>query len=308
MASVGYGYSRLDLRHVATDLAVYLNKRSSTELLSDHWVTNFLKRWPSLKLCKPRKLEWVRAKSANGTVIDNYYNELEKVLLENNLLDKPQLVYNLDETGISTEHAPTRVISQIGSKTQAVVSPKNGTTTIISCGNAAGTAIPPFFVFKGKQMNEELLKGKSAGAAGVMSDSGWSNSVIFRNYLEDHFLTFAQRPRNEDQKLLILYDGNKSHVCNPVVEWARENNIILFVLPPHCSHLLQPLDIGCFSPLKAKFNQECQLFMRQNPGRALTRYDICELACKAYIKGLCPVNLISAFKNAGILPLDNCNL
>ena len=46
MASVGYGYSRLDLRHVATDLAVYLNKRSSTELLSDHWVTNLLKRWP----------------------------------------------------------------------------------------------------------------------------------------------------------------------------------------------------------------------------------------------------------------------
>ena len=44
--------------------------------------------------------------------------------------------------------------------------------------------------------------------------------------------------------------------------------------------------------------------MRQNPERALTRYAICELACKAYIKGLCPVNLISAFKKAGILPLD----
>ena len=89
-----------------------------------------------------------------------------------------------------------------------------------------------------------------------------------------------------------------------MVEWARKNNIILSVLPPHCSHLLQPLDIDCFSPLKAKFNQECQLFMHLNPGRALTRYDICELACKAYIKDLCPVNLISALKKAGILLLD----
>ena len=25
--------------------------------------------------------------------------------------------------------------------------------------------------------------------------------------------------------------------------------------------------------------------MRQNPGRAITRYDICELSCKAYAKG-----------------------
>ena len=49
-------------------------------------------------------IEWVRAKSANHTVIDNYYNELEKVRLENNLLDKPHLICNIDETGISTEH------------------------------------------------------------------------------------------------------------------------------------------------------------------------------------------------------------
>ena len=64
MATIGYGYSRLDLRHTATDLATSLNKRTSKELLTDHWVHNFLKRWPDLKLNKLRSLEWVRAKSA----------------------------------------------------------------------------------------------------------------------------------------------------------------------------------------------------------------------------------------------------
>ena len=113
----------------------------------------------------------VRGKSVNRTVIDKYYNELENVLLQNNLLDKPHLIYNIDE------HAPTRVLNQRGSTIQAVVSPRNGATTIISCGNAAGTVIPPFFVFKGKQMNEELLECKRAGAAAMMTDLGWSNSV-----------------------------------------------------------------------------------------------------------------------------------
>ena len=137
----------MDLRHVASDLAAYLKKYPSTKLLSDHWVTDFLKRWPSLKLRKPRKLEWIRAKSANSIVIDTYCTELEKVLVNINLLDKPHLIYNIDETGISTEHAPTRMLGPRCLKTQAVVSPRSGTTTIISCGNASGTAMPPFFVF-----------------------------------------------------------------------------------------------------------------------------------------------------------------
>ncbi len=62
MSSIGYGYSRMDMRHVATDLAVCLGKRDNTSILTDHWVTNLLKRWPTLKLNKARSLEHVRAK------------------------------------------------------------------------------------------------------------------------------------------------------------------------------------------------------------------------------------------------------
>ena len=79
---------------------------------------------------------------------------------------------------------------------------------------------------------------------------------------------------------------------------------MLFVLPPHCSHILQPLDIGCFSPMKAKYSQECQMYMRENPGRQVTKYDICSLACKAYSKGFSSTNLVSTFRKAGIVPLD----
>ncbi len=90
-------------------------------------------------------------KSASQDVINNYYAELERTLSENNLLDKPHLIYNIDETGITTEHTPTRVLSQKSSKPQSVVSPRSGTTTIISCGNAAGTAIPSILHFQGEK-------------------------------------------------------------------------------------------------------------------------------------------------------------
>ena len=121
-------------------------------------------------------------------------------------------------------------------------------------------------------MSTDLLEGKTPGAAGLMSDLGWSNSDVFQTYLDEHFLKYAQKPLDPDQKMLILYDGHKSHVCKPVVDWAREHGVVLFVLPPHCSHILQPLDIGWFSPMKAKFNQECQLSMRQNPGPSCSKH------------------------------------
>ena len=53
------------LQHVATDLAVYLNKRSSTELLSDHWFTNFFAKVALPKALQAKNTRMGRAKSAN---------------------------------------------------------------------------------------------------------------------------------------------------------------------------------------------------------------------------------------------------
>jgi hypothetical protein len=38
---------------------------------------------------------------------------------------------------------------------------------------------------------------------------------------------------------------------------------VLFVLPPHSSHLTQPLDVGIFGPLKNIYNRECSTFMQK---------------------------------------------
>ena len=90
-----------------------------------------------------------------------------------------------------------------------------------------------------------------------------------------------------------------------LIEWAKTNNIILFVLPAHTSHLLQPLDVAIFGPFKSFYYSECALFMRQNIGQTITRYDMCELACKAYLKALTPVNIQAGFRKTGIFPFSS---
>ena len=71
-----------------------------------------------------------------------------------------------------------------------------------------------------------------------------------------------------------------SHVSLDIIRWARENNIIMMVLPPHGLHALQPLDVGCFGPFKGCYYNECNLFMAQHCGRVITRYDMAELLAK----------------------------
>lgn len=52
-------------------------------------------------------------------------------------------------------------------------------------------------------MMPELMKNASPGANCAMSETGWSNSEIFRKYLKEHFLKFIPR-REPDAHLLLL--------------------------------------------------------------------------------------------------------
>ena len=55
-----------------------------------------------------------------------YFDLLEETLKDNNLLNKPAQIYNVDETGMAYEHRGS------GNKAQ---------TTVVSCVNAIGQAI-----------------------------------------------------------------------------------------------------------------------------------------------------------------------
>ncbi|KAH3727990.1 hypothetical protein DPMN_053936 [Dreissena polymorpha] len=99
------------------------------------------------KLGKTECAETNRAKSASPVVVDRYFT--------------PQFIYNLDETGIQPEHRPPNIIAPIHKKPQSVTSPRSTTTTVIGCANAAGNHLPPYFIYKGKRMNEDLYKGSS---------------------------------------------------------------------------------------------------------------------------------------------------
>ena len=76
------------------------------------------------------------------------------------------------------------------------------------------------------------------------------------------------------------------------------------MLPAHTSHVTQPLVVSCFGPLKKIYNSGCRKYLKDNPGRVITRYDVCQLACKAFGKAITPCNAIAGFRKTGIYPLN----
>ncbi|KAJ8321017.1 hypothetical protein KUTeg_002604 [Tegillarca granosa] len=304
MSQLGYGYTRSEVVTLSSDYAVDLGLRDDGKDLTMKWFYNFIRRWPEIHIRKPSSLSELHAKSTSPECINNYFTELDKILTKYDLKDKPHLIYNVDEKGINTGGTkPPNIVTSKEKVAQVVTSERSQTITVLGCGNAAGANIPPFLVFPEKRMLPELLTGATPGCDGTVSETGYSNSDIFNSYIKNHFLKYVQG-RDPSQTILLLYDGHRSHISLSLIQWARKNNIILFVLPPHTSHLLQPMDVGCFGPFEAIYQQSAHKFMRQNIGRSITRYDVCALACKVYNHALCPENIRSAFRKSGIYPLS----
>ncbi|KAK0068382.1 jerky protein [Biomphalaria pfeifferi] len=63
-------------------------------------------------------------------------------------------IWNMDETGISTVQKPVKIIGSKGTRqVGSVTSAERGQTVRVLCAmNAAGTYIPPIFIFPRKRM------------------------------------------------------------------------------------------------------------------------------------------------------------
>ena len=179
LSALGYGLSRWQVlnlaKNMARDLELDLEPRSNS------WYRKFLKRFPELKTKKPKALD--KGKSCvNDKDIVNYYTELNKTLEQLGVKDNGACIYNLDETGISLDHKPVKVLTHKDVTPHSVTAGKSPTTTYIACVNAVGHTLPPYLIFKGtknSRVTAEMRQGTIEGTKFAFSETGWSNSTLF---------------------------------------------------------------------------------------------------------------------------------
>ena len=74
-------------------------------------------------------------------------------------------------------------------------------------------------------------------------------------------------------------------------------------MPAYSSHLLQPLDVGCFAPLKKAYGNQVSDLIR-NGINHITKLEFLPTFRVAFNASITPSNIQGGFRGAGLLPLD----
>ena len=139
----------------------------------------------------------------------------------------------------------SKQLKRIASKgMKKVYGPSSGNKmqiTVLACANAVRTMLPLMVIFKGERFNYDRVKGEVPDNKYGMPPNGWIEKDLFTKWLQKLFI-----PSIPPAQPVILLDGHSSH-CNPeAIAVAAEEKNVIFCLPPHTTHVAQPLYVSFF--------------------------------------------------------------
>jgi hypothetical protein len=102
---------------------------------------------------------------------------------------------------------------------------------------------------------------------------------------------------------LLIVDSHESHNSHEFYKYCEEEKIIVLCMPPHLSHLLQPLDVGCFSPLKRAYGDEINS-LAQYSTKKIKKEAFLPAFKAAFEKAMTKDNICAGFRGAGLVPHD----
>ena len=267
-----------------------------------HWWGNFCARHPELTLRTADNLEPSRASALTKEVVDGYFETLKCTLEESDLVNEPRQLFNCDETFLPLNMSCEKVITR--KNTKYVYTQSRGTSEHITllCGaSAARVALPPMIIFS-KSFPGGVYKfyGPDDAVYGK-SESGWIDSELFMVWMKKVFLRYC----GSQHPVLLFVDGHANHITIDVIDLARENQIILFCLPPHTTHALQPLDVSVFKSLKSHFGKAVHaLSFAKKDFVVSTKREFARVVKTPFEKAFSMSNIKAGFKKCGIHPFD----
>ncbi|KAH5799443.1 hypothetical protein HBI96_160390 [Parastagonospora nodorum] len=261
-------------------MANSLRAERSLGQVSSNWPSTFVKRRPKLQTKFNRKYDYKRA----------LCEDPENMKAKHSILNND--MYNFNESGFIIGQILTRAVvtaSERRGRPKTVQQGNREWTTVIQGVNATGWAIPPFIIFKGRHHLSAWYKEEDLPHNWVIavSKNGWTT-----NKLGLQRVTGAYR--------LLIIDGHESHDSLEFQQYCKDNKIITICMPPHSSHLLQPLDVGCFAPLKKAYGRQAEELMR-NRITHITKLEFLPCFKRAFDAAITPSNIQGGFRGAGLV-------
>ncbi|KAH7464010.1 hypothetical protein FOMA001_g17859 [Fusarium oxysporum f. sp. matthiolae] len=273
-------------------------------LVGKCWDINFIKRQPELKTCFQRRYDYQRAKCEDLTIIRNWFRLVENTIAKYGI--RSDDIWNFDETGFMMGVISSGIVvtsSERRGNPKSVQPGNREWVTAIQAINAEGQAIDPFIVVAGQYHLANWYRESNLPASWAIAttQNGWTDNEKGLEWLK-HFNRCTNNRSTGPYRLLIL-DGHESHHSADFQIYFEENNIITLCMPPHSSHLLQPLDVGCFGPLKKAYGREIEHLIRRSITH-ISKTEFFPAFYAAFQLTMTEANIKGVFRGAGIVPFD----
>ena len=175
--------------------------------------------------------------------------------------------------------------------------------TVHCAGSGSGERLPLFILYKGKNLYQRWMEGGPAAAVYGISESGWMDGANFLSWFTKLFLP-AVPYLTETAPVLLFLDGHHSHISLELIRRARGNNILLLCLPPNTTHLLQPLDVGVFAPMKSAWRAILKRYKLETKGQQVGKEVFPSLIAKLWDTSFIPQQCKGGFRGAGLVPFS----
>ncbi|KZL83982.1 transposase [Colletotrichum incanum] len=215
-------------------------------------------------------------------------------------------IYNFDETGFAMGKISAEMVvttSNRHGKPRAVQQANQEWVTVIQGIGSCGYSIPPYIIFAGKVHLDSWTYDSPLPPNWVitLTENGWTTNEKGLEWVK-HF-DFHTRSRTKGAYRLLILDGHESHHSVDFELHCKEHKIITLCMPAHSSHKLQPLDVGCFSPLKRAYGKEIEGLMRAHITH-IAKEDFLPAFYKAYDAAMTKSNIQAGFRATGLVPYD----
>lgn len=268
------------------------------------WAHRFVKRRSELKTRFSRVYDFQRALCEDSDAIGAWFRLVENMRAKYGIQDCD--FYNFDETGfmmgvICPGMVVTRADRQGRGKS---IQPGNREwATAIHCVNSEGYSLPPFLLLQGQYHLASWYTETDLPTDWAIktTSNGWTDNKTALDWIK-HFEKHTISRTKGAHRMLIV-DGHESHLSAEFETYCKDHKIITLCLPAHSSHITQPLDVGCFSPLKRAYGQEINAFIKAHINH-ITKVEFLIAFKAAYNATMTENNVKGGFRGAGLVPFD----
>ena len=286
-------------------------------VVGKYWGERFMQRH-ELHSIISRQLDCQRAWNNNPVIIRDWFKFFQRVR-DKYSIKHSKFMHNFNKKGVMLGQAASAQVivdgktSRERSKNRTVIQP--GTRELVSIIETIGansSYLPPFIIWKGQQHQETQYQiteqdERLRRYTYATSTKGWTDSSLGLHYIEHydiHTRHLVENTRGDIQSYrMLIMDNHSSHVTWQFIEYALSHKIVLVALPPHSTHKLQPLDVGCFGPLQYHYGVEVDNFCRYGHAGVNKEYFM-KLYPVARATAFTRKTICSAQKATGLLPYN----